>query len=238
MTAMPVPTGGLPIRCVGLRHVYQLDGAEVIALADVDLDVPAGSSVAVVGPSGSGKSTLLSLLAGLQSPTAGQLFVGPHDLATLSQTQLLRVRAEQVGVVVQNPSRNLLPFGDAVDNIRFAQRGARGYGRRDLPEPQALLAALGLERLTGVSVDRLSGGERQRVSVAVGMAGAPGVLLADEPTSQLDTANRDRVVELLARVCAEFGTTIVAITHDPDVAVGLGRRVDISEGRLSEGGAR
>jgi len=223
---------GLAVRCEQLRHVYHLDTQEVLALDGIDLDVAAGSSVAVMGPSGSGKSTLMTLLAGLQRPSAGRLFIGDLDLTTLSERDLLRVRAQRLGVAVQNPSRNLLPFGTSEDNLRFAQRGARSYGRRDLPDPSDLLTQLGLGELAGARVDRLSGGERQRLAVAAAIAGAPGVLLADEPTSALDVVSRDRVVELLGRVAANFGTTVVVITHDAEVAQAFGRTVHIREGRL------
>jgi ABC-type lipoprotein export system ATPase subunit len=225
---------GLAVSCVGVRHVSRVVGQDVIALDGIDLCVEPGSTTAVVGPSGSGKSTLLTVLAGLQRPSAGTLTVGADDLATLSESDLLRVRADHIGVVVQNPVRNLLPFLDAADNIGFAQRGPRSYSRdRPLPEPRQLLADLGLAHLSRVRVDRLSGGERQRLALAVGMAGAPGVLLADEPTSQLDTANRDQIVQLLQDIRARYGTTVIAVTHDPDVAAALDRCVGLHEGRVT-----
>ena len=223
---------GLAVRCVGVGHVYHLDGQDVLALEGIDLAIGAGATVAIVGPSGSGKSTLMNLLAGLQRPTSGHLYIGEQQIAALSQNALLRLRAEHLGVVVQNPSRNLLPFLDAAGNIRFAQRGPRSYGRRHLPEPDGLLRELGLDQLAGARVDRLSGGERQRLALAVGMAARPGVLLADEPTSQLDTANRDGVVELVNRISERYGTTVVAVTHDHDVAAGLSRTIALHEGRL------
>jgi putative ABC transport system ATP-binding protein len=187
----------------------------------------------VIGPSGSGKSTLMTLLAGLQRPTAGHIYVDADDLTALPERELLRVRAERLGVVVQNPTRNLLPFGDAEDNVRFAQRGPRSYRRRGLPDPAGLLRDLGLDHLSGPRADRLSGGERQRLALAVGVAGAPGVLLADEPTSQLDHANRDRVTDMLTLIAERFGTTVIAVTHDPDVAAGLSRTVGIHDGQLT-----
>jgi putative ABC transport system ATP-binding protein len=226
------------VHCVALRHVYRVDGAEVIALDDVALDVSAGTTAAVVGPSGSGKSTLMTLLAGLQRPTAGRISIGDVELTRLSERALLQVRAERLAVVAQDPNRNLLPYGDAADNIRFAQRGARGYGRTDLPAPALLLERLGLRGLQDTRADRLSGGERQRLALAAGIASAPGVLLADEPTSQLDTVNRDLVVELLHRINTEFGTTVIAVTHDPEVARRLGRTLTMNEGRLREGTLR
>jgi ABC-type lipoprotein export system ATPase subunit len=225
---------GIAVRCVHLQHVYHLDGEDVIALDEVELDIPAASTIAVVGPSGSGKSTLVSLIAGLQRPTSGRILIGDTDLTRLTERGLLRPRAEQLAVVVQNPNRNLLPYADAVDNVRFAQRGARSYGRRQLPQPRELLERVGLGALAGTPADRLSGGERQRLALVAGIAAAPGVLLADEPTSQLDGVSRDLVIELLLRINTEFDTTVIAVTHDHEVAARLGRSVAINEGRLTE----
>lgn len=226
---------GLPVRCEQLRQLYQVDREQVVALDSIDLALAASTSNAIMGPSGSGKSTLVNLLAGLQRPTSGHVYVGDDEVSALPQTALLRIRGQRVGVAMQNPSRNLLPFADAEDNIRFAQRGPRSFGRNgQLPEPARLLNDLGLAQLAGVPVDRLSGGERQRVALAVGMANHPGLLIADEPTSQLDTANRDRVIELLQYICVRLTTTVIAVTHDPQVAAGLDRTVALHEGRLVE----
>jgi ABC-type lipoprotein export system ATPase subunit len=223
---------GLDVRCRDLGHVYHLDGADVPALFGVDLHVRAGETVAVLGPSGSGKSTLLTLLAGLLRPTHGELRIGDAEVGSMSERQLLALRATQVGVVVQNPGRNLLPYGTAEDNIRFAQRSALAHGRTDLPEPRELLGELGLIDLVGRRVAGMSGGEQQRLSVAVGVSAAPGLLLADEPTSQLDSANRDRVVALLHRISLRLNTTILAVTHDPALASHLGRTITIVDGQL------
>lgn len=221
---------GLAVACENLSHTYEIDGQSVTALDDVNLRVAAGESVALLGPSGSGKSTLLTLLAGLLAPTEGRIYLGADDITAMTQNELLALRGHRVGVVVQNPSRNLLPYGTAEQNIRFAQRASRGSRRAELPEPQDLLHRLGLADLGGRRVSQLSGGEQQRLSVALGMATSPGLLLTDEPTSQLDTANRDKVVDLLQRVSAEYGTTLIAVTHDPEVAAALGRTVTIREG--------
>ncbi|HEX8082525.1 MAG TPA: ATP-binding cassette domain-containing protein [Jatrophihabitans sp.] len=233
MSARVLQTG-LAIYCEHLSHYYELDGYEVTALDNVEFSVAAGESVALLGPSGSGKSTLLSLLAGLLRPTSGQIYLGADDITVMSEPELLRLRGQRIGVVVQNPSRNLLPYGTAEQNISFAQRALRGYRRVDLLSPAELLAGLGLAELSGQRVSRMSGGEQQRLSVAVAMAGSPGLLLADEPTSQLDTANRDKVGDLLTRITGSFGTTVVVVTHDPAVAAALGRSVTITEGRADD----
>ena len=232
MTSELVIRGGVDVHCVDVEQVYRLDGQDVVAVADIQLDIDEGESIALFGPSGSGKSTLLSLLAGLRRPTQGAVWVGEHNVAEMPERQLLGLRGRQIGVVVQNPSRSLLPYGTAEDNILFARRATPRSERAALTPPGELLAALGLAALAGQPVARLSGGEQQRLSVAVAMAGEPRLLLADEPTSQLDSRNRDAVSELLQRVVATWGTTMVVVTHDPAVADVMHRQVTLAEGRI------
>jgi ABC-type lipoprotein export system ATPase subunit len=216
--------------------VYGQDGgAPVTALTQVTLSVGAGETVAVLGPSGSGKSTLLAVLAGLVRPTAGHVYVGGDDLTAMSERELLRLRAHRLGVVLQDPARNLLPYGTAEDNVRFAQRGVRGFRRATLPSPGQLLDALGLSHLRGRPVGAFSGGEQQRLAVAMGMANSPGLLLVDEPTSQLDESNRDAVVDLIGVIGRRFGTTVVVVTHDPGVTERIGRTITITRGIASDG---
>jgi putative ABC transport system ATP-binding protein len=229
--------GGIDVRCVGVNQVFELDGEQVVALVDVDLHISAGQSVALFGPSGSGKSTLTALLAGLRRPSSGHVWLGHDELSARPERQLLRIRGRRIGVVVQNPSRSLLPYGTAEDNILFAQRAVDRSRRREIVAPITLLHQLGLAELAGQRAGRLSGGEQQRLSIAVAMAGSPQLLLADEPTSQLDRYNRDLVVELLAYVVAQFGTTVVVVTHDPVVADAMHRRVTLAEGRVVADGA-
>lgn len=223
---------GAQVRCLDVSQTYDLDGEQVHALNNVDLHVAAGESVALFGPSGSGKSTLLALLAGLRRPTSGQVMLDDTDVAGLPERALLRLRGERIGIVLQNPGRSLLPYGTAEDNIRFAQRAADRARRRALPDPLDLLGRLGLTDLAGQQTARLSGGEQQRLSVAVAMAVLPALLLADEPTSQLDGVNRDHVVDLTRTVATTYGTTIVTVTHDPVVAESADRVVRLAEGRV------
>lgn len=238
MQLAPPALRGVPVRCAGVRQVYRLDGvsADVVAVDDVDLDIAAGESVALFGPSGSGKSTLTALLAGLRRPTAGEIWLGDTELSGMTEGALLRLRGQQIGVVVQNPSRSLLPYGTAEDNIRFAQRAAGSSVRTGLPAPRELLDSLGLAHLAGQRAGRLSGGEQQRLSVAVAMARIPRLLLADEPTSQLDASNRDLVIDLFRRVIDEFGTTLVVVTHDAVVADAMHRRITLHDGRVVDDG--
>lgn len=221
---------GLSLHCEQVHHVYRAEAGDSVALDGVSMTVWAGETLAVLGPSGSGKSTLLAVVAGLLRPTSGQVYVGGDDITLMSERELLALRSQSLGVVVQDPARNLLPYGTAEDNVRFAQRGVRGFRRASLPAPEQLLTALDLSHLSGRAVGAFSGGEQQRLAVAMGMANSPGLLLVDEPTSQLDAVNRDAVVDLVALIGQRFGTTVVVVTHDHEVAQGIGRTVTISEG--------
>jgi ABC-type lipoprotein export system ATPase subunit len=220
---------GLAVRVEALEMVYDVDGEQVHALRGVDLAIAPGESVALLGPSGSGKSSLLTLLAGLQRPTSGRALVGEHDVSVMSERALLALRARDVGVIVQGAARNLLPYASAEDNIRFAQRPVPKARRAALRAPAELLASLGLEHVRRSRVGMLSGGEQQRLSLAVGLAAAPGLLLADEPTSQLDAGNRAHVLEMLTAAAAG-GTTIVVVTHDELVASQVDRVVHVRDG--------
>ena len=227
---------GVEVNGTGIGMIYHVDGADVTALSEVNVRIEAGETVALFGPSGSGKSTLVSLLAGLRRPTFGRIRVGEAELTQLSERQVLQLRGRQIGIVVQNPSRSLLAYGTAEDNILFARRALVRRARRQLAPPITLLRQLGLQELAGQAAGRLSGGEQQRLSVAVAMSVTPRLLLADEPTSQLDGFNRDLVVDLITRVNAEFGTTVAVVTHDPVVADATDRRITLAGGRVVHDG--
>ena len=174
-------------------------------------------------------------MAGLHRPTAGQIWVGDDDLATASPRRLLALRGGPIATVVQGPTRNLLPYATARQNIRFAQRTTAREHRSRLPEPSDLLARLGLADHEHRPVAGMSGGEQQRLAIAVGLARAPALLLLDEPTSQLDSASRDRVIELIEGAVAEAGGTVVTVTHDPAVARAMGRTVVMRAGTIVGG---
>ncbi len=228
---------GIGVSCRGLVYIYRLDGYDVVALAGVDLDIEAGESVALLGPSGAGKSTLLSLLAGLLTPAAGRLHVGTHDVARASPAELQYMRATDVGVMLQGAMRNLLPYLSAAENIRFAASGVPAQRRSALEPPGELLQLVGLAGREKQRPPQLAPGERQRLAVACAIANGAGLLLADEPTSQLDTQARDEVLEILAQVRAT-GRTVVVVTHDPDVGLRMGRTVTIRDGRVGAEGRR
>jgi putative ABC transport system ATP-binding protein len=224
------------VQCDGLVQVYGTPGQEVTALRGIDLTVAAGDTVALLGPSGAGKSTLLWLLAGLLKPTAGRVEVCGRRVNDLTRRSAAALRLHDVGVVLQNPGRNLLANETAAGNVMFAQRPAhpgRAASRRRTAE---LLDAMGLARVAHRRAGRLSGGEQQRLAVAVALANRPQLLLADEPTSQLDPESAGDVIELIQAANASLGTTVVAVTHDPGVAAALGRTITIRDGRVGAAG--
>ncbi|MBD3926224.1 ATP-binding cassette domain-containing protein [Nocardioides cavernae] len=222
---------GLAIRTRGLVHIYHAEGHDVAALSGVDLDVAAGEMVGLLGPSGSGKSTLMSLLAGIFRPGAGKVFVGGTELSTAPPRALDRLRATEVGLMLQGASRNLLPHATPADNVRFAQQQALRAGR-SLADPAEVLSEVGLIDQADEPLAQLTPGGLQLAAVAVAVSTRPGLLLCDEPTSQLDHAARDHVLAALAHVNTTYGTTVVLVTHDPDVARVLPRTVTIRDGRI------
>ncbi len=226
--------GPVVVRARALSHRYALEGQVVEALRGVDLEVAAGEAVALLGASGSGKSTLLGLLGGLQRPTEGDLQVLEVDLVRAPQRALLALRARGVGVVFQVPGRNLLGHATSVDNLLFAQR-AGGRSRADRRRrADDLLERVGLTARAGSRAGSLSGGEQQRLAVAAGLANRPRLLLADEPTSQLDAASGVRVVDLLVQA-RDDGASLVVVTHDPDVAARTDRVLHVADGVLARG---
>lgn len=227
---------GIGVQCEELVHIYRTGEFDVVAVRGVDLVVAPGERVGLLGPSGSGKSTLLGMLGGLIRPSAGRAWIGDQEIGALSERALLRMRSHRVGFVLQGAARNLLPYGTPADNVRFAHRSLSRARRREVLQPGELLRALGLGDVADRPVPALSGGEQQRVALAVAVANGPGLLLADEPTSQLDHAGRDAVLDLLDVVNERFGTTIIVVTHDPEVGGRLGRTVSMRYGRVGQEG--
>jgi ABC-type lipoprotein export system ATPase subunit len=229
-------TAGLAVGCRRVVHIYRGEGGDVVALAGVDLSIAPGEMLALVGPSGSGKSTLVGLLAGLMRPSAGRVMVGTYDMAKLTDREIARVRGTEIGVVLQGATRNLLDYANLYRNIWLAQRrAARSAGVR-LDHPDRILDLVGLGGRGRAHVSDLAPGARQRAALAVGIAAGPGLLLVDEPTSQLDSAGRDEVLTAIETVNAERGTTIVVVTHDQYVGTRLGRAVTIRDGRVGAEG--
>jgi len=229
-------TAGLAVACRRVVHIYRAEAGDVVALAGVDLSIAPGEMVALVGPSGSGKSTLISLLAGLMRPSAGRVNIGTYDIGKLSDAEISRLRGSEIGVVLQGGARNLLPYATIERNIWLAQTRAAGTRGIKLDDPERILDLVGLPGQGRKRVGQLAPGARQRAALAVGVAAGPGLLLVDEPTSQLDASGRDEVVHALETVNAERGTTIVVVTHDPEVGARLGRAVTIRDGRVGAEG--
>lgn len=213
----------------GLVHVYREAGTDVAALKGVDLVVPEGARVALLGPSGSGKSTLLSIASGLVRPSAGRVEVLGRDVGTLPERGLRRLRGE-IGLLLQGAASNLLLHESAVGNVVWATRGRAGADAR---VGDRLLAEHGLDD-DRRPVGTLSPADQQIVSIAVVMAAAPRLLLADEPTSRLGDAARDRVLDLLVRAAAAAGTAVLLVTHDEAVAARMDRMIHLRDGRVGE----
>ena len=227
---------GLPVTCRRVVHIYRAEAGDVVALAGVDLTIAPGEMLALVGPSGSGKSTLIALLSGLMRPSAGRVSIGTYDIGKLTDAEISRLRGTEVGVVLQGAARNLLPYASLSRNIWLAQTRAAGTKGVKLDDPERILDLVGLGGQGKAKVGELAPGAKQRAALAVGIAAGPGLLLVDEPTSQLDTHGRDEVVAALETVNAERGTTIVVVTHDGDVGNRLGRAVTIRDGRVGAEG--
>ena len=223
--------GQVPVvQAVNVTKIYRLDGVEVRALDGVDLVVERGDSMAIMGPSGSGKSTLLGLLGGLDRPTSGTLRFDGRDVAGLSGDELAAVRNRVVGFVFQN--FQLLARTAAVGNVGLplVYRGLGRAERRRLATEA--LTAVGLGHRLQHRPSQLSGGEQQRVAIARALVTEPAMLMADEPTGNLDSRSGDEVLELLTRLHADRGVAVVVVTHDPGVAARFRRRVTLRDGRV------
>mgnify|MGYP003808745355 CR=1 FL=1 len=229
---MITPENGLPpVLIEGLSKSFGGGAARVHALVDVSLQVRRGEHLAVIGPSGSGKSTLLHVIAGLTTPDRGRVVVAGQDLTEIGDRQLTLFRRRHVGMVFQ--SYNLIPTLTVEDNLRLPLLLERGRAPED-GKVDALLETLGLQGRRRHRPDQLSGGEQQRVAVGRAMITDPTVILADEPTGNLDSSSSRRLCQLLGALCAEQGRTIITVTHDPAVAFRADRAMVLKDGRIVE----
>jgi ABC-type lipoprotein export system ATPase subunit len=219
--------------CDNLVRIYQSDDIEVQALQGLDLLVHEGEMVAIVGASGSGKSTLLQVLAGVDAPTAGRAWVAGHDLLDLSRSERVRYRRHVVGFVRQQTARNLVPYLTArqVVDLPMTIAGVRRHERRQ--RVSELLATFGVAHCADRRPQEMSGGEQQRVAICVALANAPRVLLADEPTGELDSETAADVFAALRTANQVLGATVVVVTHDVAVSGQVARTVAIRDGRTS-----
>lgn len=221
------------IECDNLVKIYKVADLEVVALQGLDLTVEQGEMIALIGPSGSGKSTLMNVLGGLDVPSAGRVKVGDFQLTELSRRQQVQYRREVVGFVWQQTAHNLLPYLSARENVELpmAFAGLKASERRE--RAGALLEAVGLGERASFKPQQLSGGEQQRAALAVAMANHPRLLLADEPTGEVDSEAADQIFDTMHALNAQYGVTIVIVTHDYAVSKRVNRVVGMRDGRTS-----
>jgi ABC-type lipoprotein export system ATPase subunit len=224
---------GALVACDQVVRIYTGDGIEVQALQGLDLLVQRGELTALVGASGSGKSTLMNILAGLDVPTAGTVKVAGRDVGALGRRERLDYRRRQVGFIWQQTSRNLLPYLTAAQNVAMPMRFCGVSPRQRARRAAELLGALGVEHCAARRPDQMSGGEQQRTAIATALANEPYLLLADEPTGELDSATARDVFAGLQSANAELGVTVLVVTHDPAVSDQVSRTVAIRDGRTS-----
>jgi len=221
---------GTAVDAENVTRVYQLGGVDVPALRGVSVTIPAGDYAAILGPSGSGKSTLMHLLGGLDRPTSGTLRIAGRSVTELSPTELARLRNRTIGFVFQ--SFHLLPRTTAVDNVALplVYAGVRGGERRRRAED--VLDRVGLAHRRGHRPNQLSGGEQQRVAIARALVTSPSLLLADEPTGNLDSVTGAEVLGLLETLNRESGVAVVLVTHDHEVAGRARRQIRMRDGLI------
>ena len=215
-----------------LFKIYKPADLEVVALRGVDLEIRAGELVGIVGASGSGKTTLLNILAGLERPSAGRIRVGERDLLDISDSELVSYRRQEVGFVWQATGRNLVPYLNVRDNVELPQAIAGGPRKQRRERAEELLAALQMSDKSARYPSELSGGEQQRVAIAVALANNPPLLLADEPTGELDTNMAEDVFQMLQRINRQFGVTVIIVTHYFGIARWVDRVIRIRDGRI------
>jgi len=219
---------GLDVNVRDLVKVHRTGKIEVQALRGLNMDVKAGEIVAIIGPSGSGKTTLLNIAGGLDTATAGTVQVGDLNVTSLSVTQLVDYRRKMVGHIFQ--TLNLMPTLTAEENIEFSMVASGVPRGKRRARVQELLDTVGLTDRAHHKPEELSGGEQQRIAIAAALANDAPVLLADEPTGELDTVNAKCVVDYLVKVNHELGKTIIMVTHDPSVARAADRILRIEDG--------
>ena len=223
---------GPAVRTEGLWKIYPQEPRPVEAVRGVDLEVAAGEFVAMAGPSGSGKTTVLNLLGGLTRPSRGKVWIGGREISELPDRELAKVRLSRIGFVFQ--SYNLLPVLTAAENAEFTMllQGVPARERRE--RVRRLFAEVGLEGLEDRMPPKLSGGQQQRVAVARAVLADPALVLADEPTANLDSAMAEALLDVMEKLNRDEGTTFVFSTHDPRVMARAGRLIRLVDGRVEE----
>ena len=220
------------INCQGLYKIFKVSDLEVVALRGVDLDVSHGELLSIVGASGSGKSTLLNILAGYESPSAGDVTVGNFDLLGINQKEAVEYRKKEVGFVWQQTGKNLVPYLDIYSNIELPMM-ASDLSKKDRKlKVESLIEFLNLEKISKRLPENISGGEQQISAIAVALANNPPLLLADEPTGELDDETGFMVLEKMRYVNKNFKTTVVIVTHDPKIEDHVDRSIGMRDGKV------
>ena len=221
------------ISCEDVFKIYKIADLEVVALRGLDLDVESGEIVAIVGASGSGKSTLLNILAGYDLPSAGKVSVLGRDLLSMTSSEIEEYRRTKVGFIWQQTGRNMFPYLTAIENVELPMMLIGDTPTKRRKRAEDLLELVGLGDRMNHKQDRLSGGEQQRVAIAISLANNPPLLLADEPTGELDDATAAEVMKVFDSINQELNTTIMIVSHDQDIAYKVDRVVLIRDGKLS-----
>ncbi len=222
----------LHINCTGLYKIFKVSDLEVVALRGVDLDIGYGELISIVGASGSGKSTLLNILAGYESPSAGDVQVGNFDLLGINQKEAVEYRKSEVGFVWQQTGKNLVPYLDIYSNIELPMM-ASNLSKKDRAERvDSLIEFLNLKSISSRLPENISGGEQQVSAIAVALANQPPLLLADEPTGELDDETSAMVLEKMRYVNENYGTTVVIVTHDPKIEDHVNRSIGMRDGKV------
>ena len=222
----------LHINCTGLYKIFKVSDLEVVALRGVDLDIGYGELISIVGASGSGKSTLLNILAGYESPSAGDVQVGNFDLLGINQKEAVEYRKSEVGFVWQQTGKNLVPYLDIYSNIELPMMASDLSKKERSSRVDSLIDFLNLNSISSRLPENISGGEQQVSAIAVALANQPPLLLADEPTGELDDETSSMVLEKMRYVNENYGTTVVIVTHDPKIEDHVNRSIGMRDGKV------